>query len=328
MALYTAQTNSPSTTLASAATAAATTLSLTNGDIFSDLTLPNLLTLGYTQANSETVLVTAINGNTATVTRGIDGTATDWAVDTPIARVFTAYDWNTMLTEKMGTAEYDSNGDVATAGGIPTYVSGAVSSELSGYQTKITASGMLKGNGSAVSAATAGTDYVAPSALNSYVPTTRTVNSKALSANITLSASDVSAVPTTRTVNGKALSTNITLSASDVSAVPTTRTINNMALNADLTISRTFTATLTAAGWSSSSGYYTQTVSVSNIKATYSVNPVVDVSLAGNDATTDAARIEAFGLISIVTTAAGSITAKCAGDAPSIDVPIIINVWE
>lgn len=68
------------------------------------------------------------------------------------------------------------------------------------------------------------------------VPTTRTVNSKALSADITLSASDVSAVPTTRTVNSKALSADITLSASDVSAVPTTRTVAGHALSSDVTI--------------------------------------------------------------------------------------------
>ena len=66
------------------------------------------------------------------------------------------------------------------------------------------------------------------------VPTSRTVNGKALSSNISLSASDVGArpsnwtptaadvgaVPTSRTVNGKALSSNITLSASDVGARP------------------------------------------------------------------------------------------------------------
>lgn len=69
------------------------------------------------------------------------------------------------------------------------------------------------------------------------VPTTRTVNSKALSSNITLSASDVGAVPTTRTVNGKALSANITLGASDVSAVPTTRTVNGKALSANVSLS-------------------------------------------------------------------------------------------
>lgn len=53
---------------------------------------------------------------------------------------------------------------------------------------------------------------------NTFVPKTRTINSKALSSNITLNAADVGAVPTTRTVNGKALSSNIELSASDVGA--------------------------------------------------------------------------------------------------------------
>jgi len=48
------------------------------------------------------------------------------------------------------------------------------------------------------------------------VPTTRMVNNKALSANISLSAVDVDAVPITRTVNGKALSDNITLTVNDI----------------------------------------------------------------------------------------------------------------
>lgn len=56
--------------------------------------------------------------------------------------------------------------------------------------------------------------------LGGYVPTSRTINNKVLTGNISLSASDVGAVPTSRTVNGKALSGNITLSASDVGASP------------------------------------------------------------------------------------------------------------
>lgn len=65
------------------------------------------------------------------------------------------------------------------------------------------------------------------------VPTNRTVNGKALSSNISLSAGDVGAytksevdsrvngrVPNGRTVNGKALSRNISLSAADVGAEP------------------------------------------------------------------------------------------------------------
>ena len=92
------------------------------------------------------------------------------------------------------------------------------------------------------------------SALNSYVPTSRTINNKPLTGNITLNASDVGAlsdstviptitdtysstssdgmsgkavasalgsyVPTSRTINNKALNANITLNAGDVGALP------------------------------------------------------------------------------------------------------------
>lgn len=66
------------------------------------------------------------------------------------------------------------------------------------------------------------------------VPTTRTINGKALSTDVSLNAGDVGAVPTTRTVNGKALSTDVSLNASDVEAVPTTRTVNGKALSSDI----------------------------------------------------------------------------------------------
>lgn len=52
--------------------------------------------------------------------------------------------------------------------------------------------------------------------LSGYVPTSRTICNKALTDNITLSASDVSAVPTTRKVNAKALSSDITLTGADL----------------------------------------------------------------------------------------------------------------
>ena len=51
-----------------------------------------------------------------------------------------------------------------------------------------------------------------------YVPPVTSVNGK--TGAVKLGASDVGAVPTARTVNGKALSSNITLSAGDVSALP------------------------------------------------------------------------------------------------------------
>ena len=58
------------------------------------------------------------------------------------------------------------------------------------------------------------------------VPTTRKVNGKALSSDISLSATDVGAVPTGRTVNGKALTGNISLSAGDVGAAAASHSHN------------------------------------------------------------------------------------------------------
>lgn len=51
---------------------------------------------------------------------------------------------------------------------------------------------------------------------DTYVPNTTKVNGKALSADITLTASDIGAVPTSRTINGKALTTDITLTSTDL----------------------------------------------------------------------------------------------------------------
>lgn len=64
------------------------------------------------------------------------------------------------------------------------------------------------------------------SALQSYTETDPTVPAWAkTTSKPTYTASEVGAVPTTRTVNGKALSGNITLSASDVGALPNTTTL-------------------------------------------------------------------------------------------------------
>lgn len=181
MALYAAQTNSPQTTLAMNLLADATTILVNDGSVFADLEIPNLLTLGYTQPNSETVLVTAISGDVLTVERAVDGTAADWVYDTPIARVFTALDWNTMIDEKAdassvpsaysSTPEMDGTG---AAGSSTAFAKGDhVHPSDTSKQDKITASGLLKGNGSGgVSAAVAGTDYAAPNAIPAATTTT------------------------------------------------------------------------------------------------------------------------------------------------------------
>ena len=53
---------------------------------------------------------------------------------------------------------------------------------------------------------------------------------------VILSADDVKAVPVTRTVNGKALSANISITAGDTNAVPVTRRINNKVLDSDVVL--------------------------------------------------------------------------------------------
>lgn len=105
-------------------------------------------------------------------------------------------------------------------------------------QAKITASGILKGNGSGgVSAAVAGTDYAAASHNQALSTITGADDLQAIEALTgtsgllkktaanTWALDTTTYVPSTRTVNGKALSSNITLSASDVNALPSSTSI-------------------------------------------------------------------------------------------------------
>ena len=86
----------------------------------------------------------------------------------------------------------------------------------------------------------------------SAVPTSRTVNGYDLTANRSLTYTDVgadvagaaaavtatsiSAVPTSRTVNGHALTGNVTVTNADLGAVPTSTTVNGHALSSNVTV--------------------------------------------------------------------------------------------
>lgn len=133
----------------------------------------------------------------------------------------------------IGEYNVEETGDATTRGSYSLIIgngtstsarSNALTVDWSG-NVNIASGAKYKINGTALAASDVGA-----------VPTTRTVNSKALSANISLTASDVGAVPTTRKVNSKALSADISLAASDVGAVPTTRTVNSKALSADISL--------------------------------------------------------------------------------------------
>lgn len=104
--------------------------------------------------------------------------------------------------------------------------------------------------------------YVTPAALAAagYVPTSRTVNGHALSANVTVSAADVGLgnventaasgvyVPLTRTINGHALSANTSITASDLSLGSVENTaLSTWAGSANLTT----LGTVTSGTWNS-----------------------------------------------------------------------------
>ena len=86
-----------------------------------------------------------------------------------------------------------------------------------------------------------------------------------------------------------------------------------------------YTATLLAANWTDVSGNapFTQTVNIQGILSTDS--PFVDVVLSSTTETAKS-QLEAFGCLSKIETAAGSITATCLDTKPTIDIPIKMKV--
>lgn len=174
------------------------------------------------------------------------------------------------------------------------------------------------------------------SVYNSHVPNSRTVNGKALSSDIALTASDVGAatddhthsnyVPTARTVNGKALSGNITLSASDVGAAEANHTHD------DLGGSTFYEATI-GTNWTEdeNTGVKSQTVSITGV--TDADNAHVEPRYTG-DGTSDgyAAFVEQknqfFTCITngYAETVSGGIAFHIFGDAPTVSIPVLVEV--
>lgn len=129
--MYAPQNNSPIARTSGTISSSATTITVNDGSILPQA--PNVLTLG-TGEDAELVLMTAKASNILTVERGFNGTtAKEWSEGTAVYRAITAQDIS------------------------------ALQENVDAKQANITASGILKGNGSGgVSAAVAGTDYQSP----------------------------------------------------------------------------------------------------------------------------------------------------------------------
>lgn len=87
--MYSPQANSPSTTTTGGISATSNSVTVQNASVLP--AAPMLLVLGESEL-AETVLVTAISGNTLTIQRAVEGKARYWAAGTAVARLFTAKD--------------------------------------------------------------------------------------------------------------------------------------------------------------------------------------------------------------------------------------------
>ena len=85
-----------------------------------------------------------------------------------------------------------------------------------------------------------------------------------------------------------------------------------------------YNATLTTTYAEDSNGYQAQTVNVSGLLATD--EPTIDCVLSGTDKDADTAVLQAFSLINRATTGAGTLTVQCIGDAPTVAIPITLQV--
>lgn len=182
--MYAPQVNSPTTSTVGNISSSATSVTVLDASVLP--APPMLLVLGGDTEHAETVLATAKNSNTLTITRAVEGTARAWEGGTAVGRLFTAKDLrdvqNNISALNTGKAESSAVPTASTstpnmdgtgsAGSGTTYARGNhVHPTDTTRQAKITASGILKGNGSGgVTAATSGTDYALPSS----VPTAST----------------------------------------------------------------------------------------------------------------------------------------------------------
>jgi len=76
-----------------------------------------------------------------------------------------------------------------------------------------------------------------------------------------------------------------------------------------------------------SNGYYSQTISVTGLLASYSASPHVACVLTGTNKDDDYATLQGFSKINIFDTGTNTLTAKCIKAAPTVDVPVKVAVY-
>ena len=134
-------------------------------------------------------------------------------------------------------------------------------------------------------------------------------------------------------INGKAASTHAHVMADitdlSIDAAPAQNSGNPISSGGVFTALQNFktatqyTGTLLSTCWAEdTNGYMAQTITITGLKASYTVDPQWDVALSGTDPDADTTLLEGFALIHNFKTGANSLTAQCIGDAPEVNIPV------
>jgi hypothetical protein len=108
--LYKGMAGSPITSLSAAITSTQTSITVDNGAVLPDA--PNICTIAGDNAQIETVLYTAKSGDVlSSVTRGVEGTAKAWDKGAKVARYFTAYDQDALISGAIVESGSNANGN-------------------------------------------------------------------------------------------------------------------------------------------------------------------------------------------------------------------------
>ena len=145
-----------------------------------------------------------------------------------------------------------------------------------------------------------------------------TTASTAAAGNHTHTAANVGAVPTSRKVNGKALSSDITLAASDVGSYSKSETNTLLQKKADTTKKTTVTL---STNWTGNTSPYTQAVTISGTTANSKVDLQPDATVIQQ--MTDDGTVALY-----ITNNNGTLTAYAVGEKPTTELIIQATITE